>query len=115
MRVLVCGSRDWTDYEAVKREIMRLPATLNLVIHGCAVGADHIAGLVAFRSGIKVASYPADWGKYGKWAGFVRNQQMIDEGKPDLVLAFWKNKGRGTEDMIRKARKARIEVKVIEG
>lgn len=115
MRVLVCGSRDWTDYEAIRREIMTLPASLNLVIHGNAVGADRAAGRAASLSGIEVASYPADWKKYGRAAGPIRNQQMLDEGRPDLVLAFWKNKSRGTEDMIRRARKAGIEVKVIEG
>lgn len=52
--------------------------------------------------------FPPDWDKYGNAAGPIRNQQMLDEGKPDLVVAF--PGGRGTADMVNKARKAGIEV-----
>ncbi len=51
---------------------------------------------------------PADWDKFGKGAGPIRNQQMIDEGKPDLVVAF--PGGTGTADMVKRAKKHGIEV-----
>jgi hypothetical protein len=56
----------------------------------------------------------ADWDKHGRAAGPIRNQQMLDEGKPDLVVAFLLPQGSGTLDMIRRTEKAGIEVRVIE-
>jgi hypothetical protein len=53
--------------------------------------------------------YKAEWDKHGRAAGPIRNQQMLDDGKPDLVLAF--AGGRGTDDMCRRAREAGIEVR----
>jgi predicted Rossmann-fold nucleotide-binding protein len=52
--------------------------------------------------------FPANWPKHGKGAGFIRNQQMLNEGKPDLMIAF--PGGKGTADMIEKAIKAGIKV-----
>ncbi len=148
MRVLVCGSRDWTDVgkmlevlEEVKRD--NRPADcycqedqgagytfhdehgdcnscLNsdiTLIEGEADGADTLSKRLVkgYPFNWTIEPYPADWKKHGRAAGPIRNQQMLDEGKPDLVLAFWKNKSRGTADMIRRARKAGVEVRVTEG
>jgi UDP-N-acetylmuramoylalanine-D-glutamate ligase len=52
--------------------------------------------------------YPADWKLHGKSAGHIRNQQMLDESKPDIVIAF--PGGRGTANMIKRAKKAGVEV-----
>jgi hypothetical protein len=131
MRVLVCGSRDWTDAGRILKELLAVEyahdAYVTEVIHGGAGGADTLSGVAARKmcgygkpkaqvkkNTPKITVFPADWKKHGRAAGFIRNQQMLDEGKPDLVLAFWKNKSRGTEDMIRRARKAGVEVRVIE-
>lgn len=74
---------------------------------------------MAERIGLKVINdgkgFPADWKRYGKAAGPIRNQQMIDEGKPDLVLAFHENinESRGTKDMVARARGIGIKVIII--
>lgn len=59
--------------------------------------------------------YPADWEKHGKAAGPIRNQQMLTEGKPDIVVAFSDNlsNSKGTADMCRRAHKAGLPVYVI--
>jgi hypothetical protein len=75
------------------------------IIHGNARGVDTLADRYAVVNWLKLSVFPADWTSHGKAAGFIRNQQMIDEN-PDLVLAF--NPGRGTEDTIRRAKKASI-------
>lgn len=64
---------------------------------------------------MNVEKYPADWEKYGKVAGPIRNQQMLDEGKPDVVYAFTDDlsNSRGTADMCRRANKAGVPVYVI--
>ena len=116
MKVLVCGSRKWVDPKPVERELRKLPPG-TVVIHGGCRGADNVSGGVARSLGFPVRVYPADWDQFGRAAGHVRNQQMLDEehteSEPiDLVLAFHKdpNLGRGTRDMVARSRKAGIEV-----
>ena len=104
MRVLVSGDRDWDDPEAIRRELSKLPSD-TIIIHGAARGADSLADDVAKELGFERDPYPALWEKYYKAAGPIRNQQMIDEGKPDLILAFHPNiqESKGTKDMIKRA------------
>lgn len=111
MRVLVCGSRTWMDYWTIFRRLGELPAEAK-IIHGAAKGADSIAESVAQFYGLKVQAYPAAWKTHGKRAGVVRNLQMLDE-QPDLVIAFWDGKSRGTQHTIDEARKRGIPVEVI--
>ena len=111
--VLVCGSRDWKDYYAIKGELSKLPKH-TLIIHGkCPTGADKLADKAARALGLKVRRFPADWVKYGRSAGPIRNTEMIDE-RPDKVLAFHEDlpNSKGTKDTVEKARKAKIEVEI---
>lgn len=78
------------------------------IISGMATGADSVAVDWAVTNWLKVHKFPADWKTHGKAAGHIRNQQMIDEGKPDLVVAF--PGGKGTADMVKRAKKAGIKV-----
>ena len=115
MRVLITGGRDFSDRGLLFETLDRLHAThtFTVLIHGDASGADRLAGEWAAAAGIKVEAHPADWKKHGRAAGPIRNSQMLDE-KPDLVVAF--PGGRGTADMVKKAKAAGLEVVVmIEG
>lgn len=85
-----------------------------MVIHGGARGADKLAGEVAKELGIEVVVFPANWELYGKRAGYVRNQLMLDAGKPSLVLAFPIGESRGTRMMIDIATRAGVKVIVAE-
>lgn len=114
MRVLVCGDRNWTDREVIKRQLGKLPPH-TVIIEGEARGADLLARSVAEEIDFFIEPYPARWDVYGKAAGPIRNKQMLDEGKPDMVLAFHDNiqKSRGTKDMVMQASKRGIETIVI--
>lgn len=116
MRILVCGSRTWEDRPTIERAMHLLHATqgISQVIEGGATGADSIAKSVALAMGIPVTTIHAQWAKYGKAAGPLRNQAML-QWNPDLVLAFHENilKSKGTKDMVRQAGKANILVKII--
>src|SRR5258707_623656 len=79
-----------------------------VIIHGGAAGADSAAGDFAAVNWCPELCFMADWSKYGKRAGYVRNKQMIEEGMPDLVVAF--PGGRGTAMMVKLARQANIKV-----
>jgi hypothetical protein len=110
-RLLVCGRRDWKNRDQVLQWIKWLnPKT---VIHGGARGADTFAGEAARALDKEVIVFPANWKTQGKAAGAIRNQQMLDEGKPDRCLAFDDGQGRGTADMIRRCRSAGIPVIVV--
>jgi YspA, cpYpsA-related SLOG family len=109
MRIIVCGGRDYQDRTSLFEALDDLHAEygIDLIIHGNARGADQLAGQYATDRGIPVHSYSPDW-SLGRKAGPLRNQRMIDDGKPDAVLAF--PGGRGTDDMIRRACKAGLKV-----
>ena len=116
LRILVCGSRYWTNRNRIMRELQNI-GTSNIVclIEGGAVGADSLGRSCGEELGIAILSFPADWKKYGSAAGTIRNSQMIREGKPDMVLAFHKDlrESVGTAHMVRIARAEDIMVKVI--
>jgi hypothetical protein len=120
VRVLICGDREWTDplpIHLVVRATVERSRTRGedtTIIAGGARGADSIAA--RFTSGFAdLEEYPADWAKYGKAAGPIRNQQMLDEGKPDIVFAFHDDLAisKGTGDMVRRAKAAGIPVYVV--
>ena len=112
MKVLACGSRTMpAQYmELILKALLEVKPTL--VIQGEAKGADLLAKACAVSLNIPVECFPADWGKHGKAAGHIRNQQMLDFG-PDLVIAFYPVTGitPGTKDMVRRAIAKGIPVK----
>lgn len=110
LRVLVCGGRDYADGDAVFRALDRVRAGrgIAILIHGAAPGADDLAGQWAHERGVPILPFPANWRGYGKGAGPIRNRQMLEEGRPDGVVAF--PGGRGTADMIRQAEAAGVPV-----
>ena len=112
MRLLVCGDRNWADLAMIQQRVAELYP--QVVIHGCARGADSLAGLAARNLRIPVVEFPAQWQTYGRAAGMIRNQQMLIEGKPDYVLAFHDRleTSRGTADMVQRARAKGIPVSV---
>ncbi len=112
MRILVCGDRNFNDYEIMQEVMFQNFYPGDILIHGDARGADRLAERTA-QPYVVVERYPADWEKYGKAAGSIRNKQMLDEGKPDLVIAFLAPNSKGTRNMIEQATKAGVEVKVI--
>ena len=103
-RILICGDRDYKDWMKVREYLDTLQKTA-IIIHGGANGSDSIAGNLATYLKMKVMKFPAEWEKYGKAAGPIRNQQMLDEGKPCLVVYFHKDleNSKGTKDMVTRA------------
>jgi hypothetical protein len=114
MKVLVCGGRFYLDYKKVKQvlDAAHKAEPIKMLIHGGARGADTMAGVWAEETGVQIWVFEAEWGKYGKRAGYLRNKKMLDTSKPDLVIAF--PGGRGTEMMVDIAQKARVRTVVID-
>jgi hypothetical protein len=113
MRVLCCGDRNWTDYNKIYHRLAMLPLDTQ-VIEGEARGADSLSRIAAQRLGFTVLPFPANWEKYGRAAGPVRNREMLKQ-LPELVIAFHSNlaQSKGTRDMVTIARKNNIPVEVI--
>lgn len=122
-RILVCGGRDYDDYRHVARTLDSICAEREwimepdefgnwlpqvVIIHGGARGADCLADQWAVVNWQESVEFPADWKRHGKMAGPIRNLQMLEEGKPDLVVAF--PGGRGTAHMVKAAEERGIEV-----
>lgn len=118
MIVLVCGVRHLDTghtrhvFAVITTALQELPAGTE-IIHGAAPGVDSIAGSIAKRLGFAVTRYPAEWTRYGKRAGPIRNQIMLNRC-PARVLAFHTDPflGKGTADMVRRARDAGVPVTV---
>ena len=111
MRVLVCGGRDYTDSAFVDFVLDSLHAKkpIELIIQGEAQGADTFAKKWAEKTpGCTSYGVPADWKAHGNRAGPIRNRQMLEYGKPNLVVAF--EGGAGTRDMCAAATSAGVKV-----
>ena len=113
MKVLVCGGRAFDDYAMIIRVLDRIHAMpvngvagISLVIHGDANGADRFGGAWAVLRRVSAQPFPARWQAEGNAAGPLRNQRMLDEGKPSLVVGF--PGGTGTRDMLNRAERAGV-------
>ncbi len=115
MRYLICGGRNFSDRRLFRDTVNGLEVTPTVIIHGCATGADAMASEWATAKGIPELRYPADWKRYGRSAGPIRNQLMLVDGWPDIVIAF--PGGIGTADMITRARADILvrEVRIVAG
>jgi hypothetical protein len=118
MIVLVCGGRNYgkTDNEIdwffYYMNNLHSDVTITKVVSGAAPGADSLAVGWAIANHLEYAEYPAQWSKYGKKAGPLRNKQMLASEEIDLVIAF--PGGNGTDDMVSQARYKGVEIRRVE-
>lgn len=111
-KILICGDRNWVDYALILDAVKKLERD-TLIIEGGARGADVLAGRAAIEVGLGLNVFPADWLKYGKSAGPIRNLQMLKEN-PDEVWAFHDDlaNSRGTAHTVKEAKKKGIPVTI---
>jgi 8-oxo-dGTP pyrophosphatase MutT (NUDIX family) len=112
--VLVTGDRNWTDREKIRGVLTDYDPLTTLIVEGGARGADTIAREVAEELGFDVLEVKADWERYGRAAGPVRNKLMYDKSHPDVVEAFHGNIGasKGTKHMVEYSKKGGTPVRV---
>lgn len=121
MRILITGSREWTDKEKILKEVEKAANDYYqddiTIVHGaCPTGADKIADELNYFDDypevqITIERHPANWNKHGKGAGPIRNQKMVNLGA-DICLAFICPNSKGTKDCIERAWKAGIPVRI---
>jgi hypothetical protein len=110
MKVLVCGGRTFNQYSLLSRTLNEFHSInkITCLAHGGARGADMLSGHWARGQRVPVQVYKADWERYGRSAGPIRNLQMLTEFKPDVVIAF--PGGNGTQHMVKAAHIKKVPV-----
>jgi len=99
MKVIIAGGREFNNYELLKSSCDRiLIRQSNIeIVSGKALGADKLGEDYAKEKGYKIKEFPADWIKYKKGAGPIRNKQMAEYA--DGLIAFWDGQSKGTKNM----------------
>ena len=113
MKVIIAGSRDFKDYTMLTRYCDKILLNqINIeIVSGTASGADRLGEKYTIKKGYPIKKFPADWDKFKKAAGPIRNRKMAEYA--DGLIAFWNSKSKGTENMIQEANKLNLKVKVI--
>lgn len=118
-KLIIAGGRDFNDYELLVKEVENF-MVLNKVTHfedleivsGMARGADSLGVKYSeSHQPIKLTKFPANWDKYGKSAGYIRNKEMANYA--DALIAFWDGKSRGTQHMINLASQKGLKIKIV--
>jgi len=110
MKVIIAGSRSITDVNIVRRAVKLSGFEITEVVSGTARGVDRLGEQIAHELNIPVKRFPANWEKYGRRAGFLRNQEMAHYA--DALIAVWDGVSRGTKHMIEYARSCGLQVYV---
>lgn len=117
IKVIIAGTRDFNDYAFLKKNVDYFLQGINPnneeieIVSGNARGADKLGERYAKEHNLPVKLFPANWDKYGKRAGYLRNQEMANYS--DVLIAFWDEKSKGTKHMIDIAKKQDLTVIVV--
>ena len=117
IKVIIAGTRDFNDYAFLKKNVDYFLQGINPnneeieIVSGNARGADKLGERYAKEYNLPVKLFPANWDKYGKRAGYLRNQEMANYA--DVLIAFWDEKSKGTKHMIDIAKKQSLTVIVV--
>lgn len=123
LRIIIAGGRDFDDWNLLKNVINNYLKVTNpsykapVIISGCAKGADKLGEHFAEYFDFDLKRFPANWEKYGKSAGMIRNTEMAKYAMADeshgVLFAFWNGRSKGTKHMIDIADRFGLEVHVI--
>lgn len=112
---MIAGGRDFDNYQYLSESVdefinKTFPGEEIVVVSGTARGADKLVEVYAESNGYVVERYPADWNKYGRSAGFRRNEQMMEVA--DAAIMFWDGESHGTKHDIELSQKKGIPYEV---
>ena len=114
-RIIIAGCRDFHDYPLLRKTMdkllqNKLRKEKIVIICGMAKGADMLGARYAQERGYYIRYFPADWDKYGKRAGPIRNEEMAKNA--DALVAFWDGESSGTKNMIEIAKQYNLAVRI---
>ena len=123
LRIIIAGSRDFNDYELLKKSAIEIITKktmlpdLTRIISGGARGADTLGERFANEMGLEISRFIPDWDGLGKRAGYVRNAEMakfaVEDDNDGMLIAFWDGQSRGTKSMIDLAKRKGLQVAVV--
>jgi len=119
MKVIIAGGREFNDYELLSKKcdkVLKINNNLSSqknieIVSGTARGTDRLGERYAVERGYPIKRFPANWDKYGKSAGYRRNEEMAKYA--DVLIAFWDGESRGTKHMIDLAKKYNLKVGIV--
>ena len=115
LRLVIAGGREFSNYEILRDACLKVLLKSQWedieIVSGCARGADVLGERFALEQGFVVKLFPADWDRFGKAAGMIRNSEMARYG--NVLIAFWDGKSNGTKNMIAEAKQHGCVVFVI--
>lgn len=113
MKLIIAGSRVFGNYKLLSEHLDDICSRYDIteIVSGTAAGADSLGELYAKDHNIPVKQFPADWNKYGRSAGYRRNEQMAKYA--DACICFSVNNSKGTEHMISLAKKNKLRLRVV--
>jgi YspA, cpYpsA-related SLOG family len=113
MKVIIAGSRNFNNYELLKEKCDKILSEQKDVeiVCGMAKGADLLGKQYQEEKGYQLKEFPAEWDKFGKSAGYIRNEEMAKYS--DSLIAFWDGKSKGTKHMIDLAEKYKLKIRII--
>jgi len=111
-KVIIAGGRDFIDYALLRETCDKILCNQSdiEIVSGAAQGADKLGEWYADEKGYPLKQFPANWDKFGKGAGHIRNSEMAEYA--DALIAFWDGKSKGTKSMISLAKKGGLLVRV---
>lgn len=113
-RVIIAGGRDFADYALLSEKMDNYLSGIMddiFIVCGQARGADSLGEQYAKEHGYQVNYFPANWKRFGKSAGYIRNTEMAKNA--DALVAFWDAASLGTKHMIATAEQLRLDVRVV--
>ena len=119
IRIIIAGTRSFDNYALLRKTMCSLfgqvpPSQIEIISGHCPTGADSLGELFARRNGIRLTLFPADWTKYGKAAGPIRNKQMAEYAAPDgYCVIFWDGNSRGSRNMVVEAKNAGLKTEIV--
>ena len=114
MKLIIAGSRNFINYTSLVVEVDNLlkeHPEIDTIISGDAMGADRLGARYALENGLYLISMPADWNKFGKSAGYKKNEEMAKTAQ--ACICFWDGQSKGTKHMIDLAKKYNLILKVV--
>jgi hypothetical protein len=110
LRTIIAGSRGITDYNILKKVMNKTDIKVSVILSGGAKGVDELGARFARENNIPLEVYKADWNKFGKRAGIIRNNEMAKNA--GALIAVWDGTSQGTHNMISVARNKQLKVEL---
>jgi hypothetical protein len=112
IKVIIAGGRDFTNEELLKEHCDSILIGPDFeIVSGTARGADRLGEFYAMERNLPIRRFQPDWDKFGKRAGYLRNEEMA--AYADLLIAFWDERSRGTKHMIDIATTQGLKIHVV--